>query len=189
MKKEGKSAPCTEGTAYAKACGERAWQGQGTESRAGWGEGECLAWAAAAQARGGKAAGKAGLEHSMSWAATEHFPCGDMLIWTLAGLTLGSRRCLQEPSGSLLQYMMGVYGNRAGCGICKSWRHVAKGKMISGSRVTLSFWLVHHTDSWMDKLTPGSRGWNYSVGCWTGWVCDSSKRQVGRVQRRELSWR
>ena len=33
-----------------------------------------------------------------------------------------------------------------------------RSKMISGSRVTLNFWLVHHTDSWIDNLTSGSWG-------------------------------
>lgn len=33
-----------------------------------------------------------------------------------------------------------------------------RSKMISGSRVTLSFWLVHHMDSWKDNLTSGSWG-------------------------------
>lgn len=122
-------------------------QGQGTESRAGWGrEGECLAWAAAT-GKGWEGSDEQAWEHSMSWQPTGlTFPCGDMLIWTLA-VVLGSRRIsLRSPLGSAAVHD-GVE-TRARAGIY-DLEGMWLGKMISGSRVT-----------WVSELiTSRTAGW------------------------------
>ena len=70
---------------------------------------------------------------------------------------LGKRRLAwRSPLRSLLQYMMVFMETEQAVAYVSLEGMWLRSKTISGSRVTLSFWLVHHMDSWKDNLTSGS---------------------------------
>lgn len=72
---------------------------------------------------------------------------------------MGSRRLAwRSPLRSLLQYMMVFMETEQAVAYVSLEGMWLRSKTISGSRVTLSFWLVHHMDSWKDNLTSGSWG-------------------------------
>ena len=75
----------------------------------------------------------------------------------------------KSPLRSLLQFMMVFMETEQAVAYVSLEGMWLRSKMISGSRVTLNFWLVHHTDSWIDNLTSGSWGWEL-----LSWVLDMS---------------